>query len=69
MYEKIKKWYEWGLWSKKKVHDVVPELISTEEYEQITGEAYVPDPDKEATTEDYQNALEELGVINEEEQA
>ncbi len=43
MYEKIKKWYEWGLWTKEQVHDAVPALITPEEYEQITGEEYIPD--------------------------
>lgn len=41
MFEKIKKWYEWGLWDKEKVYNAVPKMISPEEYEEITGEAYV----------------------------
>lgn len=41
MFDKIKKWYDDGLWSKKKVHDaVVKGKITAEEYEEITGEPY-----------------------------
>lgn len=40
MKEKIKKWYEWKLWTKKQVHDAVPKMIKPEEYEEITGEKY-----------------------------
>ena len=39
MYEKIKKWYDIGLWSNSKVADAVEKgLITPAEYEQITGE-------------------------------
>ena len=38
---KIKKYYDDGLWSKKKVHDVVGKAITAEEYEEIVGEPYV----------------------------
>lgn len=47
MYEKIKKWYEWGLWTKEQVHDAVPDLISAEQYEEITGNPFIPDPEPE----------------------
>ena len=66
MYDDIKKWYEWGLWTKEMVHEAVPDLITPEEYETITGDPYVPGDD-EATIPDYEEALEELGVIDEEE--
>lgn len=47
MYDKIKLWYDWGLWTKDQVHDAVPDLITPEEYEMITGDVYVPDaPDE-----------------------
>ena len=32
MFEKIKTWYEKGLWSKEQVHDAVPKLITEAEY-------------------------------------
>ena len=40
-FEKIKRYYETGKWSKKWVHDAVGKLISAEEYETIVGEPYV----------------------------
>ncbi len=49
MFEKIKKWYEQGLWSKAMVNRAVPQLISAEEYEEITGEPYVPIPYEDET--------------------
>ncbi len=42
MFEKIKRWYEQGLWSKSQVHDAVPKLITAEQYEEITGDPYIP---------------------------
>lgn len=39
-YEKVKYYYDNGLWSKAKVRAVVGKLITEEEYEQITGESY-----------------------------
>ena len=42
MFEKIKYYYDSGLWSKSKVRDaVVKGKITTEEYTLITGEPYV----------------------------
>ncbi len=41
MKDKIKKWYNLGLWTKLQVHNAVPKLITTEEYEEITGEPYI----------------------------
>ena len=41
MFEKIKKWYESCMWTKKMVHNaVVKGKITEEEYTEITGEAY-----------------------------
>ena len=42
-YEKIKSYYDNGLWSKERVHNVVGKSsgITPEEYELITGEEYV----------------------------
>ena len=69
MYKSIRDWSQiYHLWKKQHVHAAVPELITAEEYEEITGEPYVPDPEQEATISDYEDALEELGVkIDEEE--
>ena len=40
-FEKIKKWYDQGLWSKDKVAQaVVKGQITPEEYEEIVGEPY-----------------------------
>lgn len=42
MFDKIKKWYELNLWNKVMVGNAVKkEVITAEEYEQITGEVYV----------------------------
>ena len=41
MYEKIKKYYEAGVWSEGRVKDAVEKgCISAEEYEEITGEKW-----------------------------
>ena len=40
-YEKVKRYYEKGLWSKTRVHNAVGKWITEEEYLQITGEKYV----------------------------
>ena len=44
-FEKVKKFYDSGLWSKKKVHDAVENPVSSPwitqaEYKEITGESY-----------------------------
>jgi uncharacterized XkdX family phage protein len=41
-YEKIKKYYDSGLWDKERVHNVVGKKngITEEEYLEITGEDY-----------------------------
>ena len=45
MFEKINHWYNEcipPLWTKEQVYQAVPKLITPEEYEEITGEPYVP---------------------------
>ena len=39
-FEKVKDYYDRGLWSKTRVHAVVGKWITAEEYEEITGEPY-----------------------------
>ena len=39
-FEKVKRYYNNGLWNKKMVYNVVGKLITKEEYELITGEKY-----------------------------
>ena len=42
MFEKIKRFYDLGLWTKDMVRNaVVKGLITPEEYKEITGETYV----------------------------
>lgn len=41
MYEKIKRWYQDGVWNRKMVLDAVTKgKITPAEYEEITGEVY-----------------------------
>lgn len=41
MSQKIKKWYENGVWNKKMVHNaVVKGIITEDDYREITGEDY-----------------------------
>jgi uncharacterized XkdX family phage protein len=41
MFEKIKRWYEEGLWTKAMVRNAVRKgKITAEQYEQIVGEPY-----------------------------
>lgn len=41
MFEKIKKWYEYGMWTKKMVRNaVIKGKITEDEYTKITGEEY-----------------------------
>ena len=40
-FEKVKDFYERGLWSKNRVHAVVGKWITPEEYKEITGEDYI----------------------------
>lgn len=39
-FEKITWYYSEGLWSKQRVYNVVGKVLTKEEYQQITGEAY-----------------------------
>lgn len=39
-YEKVKDYYDNGLWSKQRVYNVVGKWITADEYKQITGEEY-----------------------------
>jgi hypothetical protein len=41
-FEKVKKYYDNKLWSKKRVWDAVGRWITAEEYKEITGEDYEP---------------------------
>lgn len=41
MFEQIKYFYEVGLWSKKRVWNVVDKVLTAEEYKEITGEEYI----------------------------
>jgi len=40
-FEKVKFYYDKGLWSKERVYNVVGKVITAEEYEEITGEPYI----------------------------
>jgi uncharacterized XkdX family phage protein len=41
MFEKIKRWYDKGYWSKTMVKNAVAKgIITAEEYKDITGEVY-----------------------------
>ncbi len=42
-YNRVKRYYDNGLWKKEMVYRVVGILITEEEYELITGEAYSPE--------------------------
>ena len=39
-FEKVKNYYDKGLWDKNRVHNAVGKWITPEEYEEITGEPY-----------------------------
>lgn len=39
-FDKIKFYYDNGLWSKQKVYNVVGKVLTAAEYQTITGEAY-----------------------------
>jgi hypothetical protein len=40
-FEIVKRYYELGLWSKKRVYNAVGKWITKEDYKIIVGEAYV----------------------------
>jgi len=42
-FEKVKNYYDNGLWSEERVHNAVGKWITASEYEEITGEPYVGD--------------------------
>lgn len=41
MFDKIKYYYNVGLWSKQRVWNVVGKVLTAEEYKEITGEEYI----------------------------
>lgn len=41
-YDKVKSYYDKGLWNLQRVWSAVGKWITAEEYEQITGETYAP---------------------------
>lgn len=44
-YEKVKNYYDKGLWNKNRVHNAVGKWITLKEYEQITGKVYTEEED------------------------
>jgi hypothetical protein len=42
-FEKVKKYYDDGIWSKARVYNAVGKWITAAEYEEITGEPYEED--------------------------
>lgn len=50
-YEKVKNYYNKGLWSKERVYNAVGKWITADEYEEITGEAYAKEEEKQEATE------------------
>ena len=40
-FEKVKAYYDNGLWNKQRVYNVVGKWITASEYEEIVGEPYV----------------------------
>ena len=62
MFEKIKLFYDKKLWNDYMVAEAVMKgLITEEEYEEITGKPFEP-VEAEATIQDYENGMRELGV-------
>lgn len=41
-YEKVKRYYSDGLWSRERICNAVGKWITAAEYEEITGEPYEP---------------------------
>lgn len=39
-FQKVKTWYDKGLWTKDMVFSAVPKMITAQEYEEIVGEPY-----------------------------
>ena len=62
MYEKIKRYYDLGLYTDEQIADFVRKgKLTPEQYESITGEPYVVGGEY-ATSSDYEAALARLGV-------
>ena len=40
-FDRVKMYYDKGLWSKERVYNAVGKVITAEEYEEITGEPYI----------------------------
>ena len=40
-FDRVKMYYDKGLWSKQRVYNVVGKVFTAEEYEEITGEPYI----------------------------
>lgn len=40
-FDRIKFYYDNGLWDKERAYNVVGKVITAEEYEEITGELYI----------------------------
>ncbi len=40
-FDRVKFYYDNGLWSKERVYNVAGKVITAEEYEEITGEPYI----------------------------
>lgn len=62
-FDKIKRYYDTGVWNKTMVwHSVGKGKISTEDYEAITGETYVPGEMPTTKAQEYLGYLSDLGV-------
>ena len=46
-FEKVKRYYEHGMWSLRRVYQAVGRWITAEEFEEITGQPYVPETEGE----------------------
>lgn len=58
MFEKIKDYYDNHYWKKSAIGDAVEHnYITAEEYEQITGEEYVTDENRELTPGEFVDIL------------
>ena len=63
MFDKIKTFYDKELWIDYMVAEAVMKgLLTEEEYEEITGKPFEP-VEADATIQDYENGMRELGVI------
>ena len=40
MFEKVKKYFDSGVWDEHRVHDAVSKWITAEEFKEITGKDY-----------------------------